>query len=86
MAANGLRPKALESRPELGVIEEELVMAFNILGSRRVGGEFGTKSPIQLSEIQAYVGLFGKPQMPMWMFVEILGRMDKTLRELPSGD
>lgn len=84
MEAAGLHPRALQNRPELGPVEEELQRAFNILGSRRTG-EFG-KNPIQLSEIRSYVELFGSPQMPMWMFVELLGRMDKALRNLADGN
>lgn len=84
LEAAGMRPQALRDEPELGPVEDEVVHAFNVLGSRRTHGL--DRNPIQLSEIVAFTEIFGQPAMPMWMFVRLIGEMDTTFRSLASGD
>lgn len=63
--------------------ERELVLAYNQLTIRRQMGF--TAGPIPLSEIESFVRLYGPPQMPMDIFVELLGVMDhEYLQKLNS--
>lgn len=50
------------------------MLAFNELTCRRVIGM--APSPIQLTEIEAFIRLYGPPQMPLDIFVELLREMD----------
>lgn len=43
-------------------------------------------NPIQLSEIMAFIGLYGRPTISIDVFIELLGVMDTKYLELKSGD
>lgn len=80
----GITPKALEDKPVLFGFAAEFAQAYNILASRRTSGM--APNPICLSEILAFVGIYGKPTMPIELFVEIIGTMDMKYLELFSGN
>lgn len=43
-------------------------------------------NPIGLSEVLAFVGIYGQPTMPIESFVELIGTMDMKYLELFSGN
>lgn len=57
--------------------------AYNILASRRTAGM--SLNPIQLSEINAFIQIYGKPTLPVDMFIELIGVMDTRFLELNGG-
>jgi hypothetical protein len=65
-------------------VEKEIVNAYNVLASRRTAGL--TVNPIQLSEILAYIQLFGYPSVELDTFVDLIGVLDRRFMELQSGD
>lgn len=64
--------------------EKEIARAYNILDSRRTVGL--SANPIQLSEILAFIQLFGRPSMELDTFVDLIGIVDDKYLELQSGD
>lgn len=70
----GRTPPALANAPVLSGLTLELVSAFDILSERRNNGV--AQNPIQLSEIAAFVNLFGPPSVPISVFVHLIGVMD----------
>lgn len=43
-------------------------------------------NPIPLSEISAFIHLFGSPSMELMTFIELIGIMDIKFLELSNGD
>ena len=43
-------------------------------------------NPIQLSEILAYIQLYGPPAMELSMFIELLGVTDTKFLDLENGN
>lgn len=43
-------------------------------------------NPIQLSEINAYLGQYGQPSIPIDVFIDLLGAMDLKYLELSNGN
>jgi hypothetical protein len=43
-------------------------------------------NPIQLSEIVAFIGLYGKPSISVDVFIELVGVMDTKYLELANGN
>lgn len=69
-----MNPKALDSRPEIYPWMGEYVEAFTLLGSKRPSG-FGP-SPISLSDIHAYVLMFGCSDLIQ--FIRLITDMDSA--------
>lgn len=69
-----MTPTALLDAPVAYGLEKELVLAYNFLAGRRSMGF--SANPIPLSEIKSYIEIFGVPQMPMDIFIDLLGLMD----------
>lgn len=65
-------------------LAKEMTFAYNVLASRRTSGM--APNPIQLSEILAFMELYGRPSISIDVFVELLGVMDTKYLELKSGD
>lgn len=77
--ATGRTPDALLNVPTAYGAEKELVIAFNHLTHKRpVGMALGR---IPMSEIVAYIQLFGAPMIPQDIFVELLEIMDEAYLE-----
>lgn len=71
-------PGALRERPVLDATCSEMVEAFRILSRHRtVGFEV---NPIQLSEIRAFIEIYGEPSMTVPIFIELLSLMDEHVR------
>lgn len=79
-AASGKTPQALEDAPSLVSTTQEVVTAFGILSNKRAVGMVA--NPILLSEIEAYIKLFGPPSLPIPIFVEMIGLMDSKYLQL----
>ena len=79
-AKSGQTPKALEDAPVLSSITQEVVTAFGMLSSKRAIGM--APNPILLSEIEAYVRLFGPPSLPLNLFIQLISEMDSKYLEL----
>jgi hypothetical protein len=73
--ATGKAPPALERRPGIFGLAKEIVEAYNVLAGKRTAGMI--PNPIQLSEIVAYVQLYGEPSIPMTIFVQLLTVVDE---------
>jgi hypothetical protein len=82
--ATGVTPSALLSEPKLAGICTEVVQAYNVLAARRTSGL--TVNPIQLSEIKAYLEVYGDPCVPVDVFVNLIGVMDLQYMELTNGN
>lgn len=81
----GITPQALQNEPELDVTTGEIASAYNLLAARRSYGS--GPNPIQLSEILAYVEIFGCPVVGMEAFVELIGVTDvKYLETVDHGN
>ena len=77
--ATGRTPSALLDIPTAYGAEKELVIAFNHLTHKRpIGMALGR---IPMSEIVAYIHLFGAPTIPLGVFVELLEVMDEAYLE-----
>lgn len=75
-------PAALQRKPIVSdpfVIE--LLHAFSALDRTRPAG-FSGDGPISLSEIRAYVQLFGHPSCDMEMFLQLVQNMDTFVRKM----
>jgi len=71
-------PGALRERPQLEGTCAEMVVAFRILNRHRtIGFEV---NPIQLSEISAFIDIYGEPSMGVELFEELLVVMDEHVR------
>lgn len=81
---SGRTPQALADAPKLYGLGREIVYAFNKLAQRRTCGM--SANPIPLSEIHAYIQLFGEPSCSIDLFEEMIGLMDKAEMELASGN
>jgi len=77
-------PQALLDKPVLFGTAAELAQAYNILASRRTSGM--VPNPINLSEILAFVQIYGRPTIAIETFVELIGTMDMKYLELFSGN
>lgn len=84
MEEAGVTPPALLNKPTLMSTEHEVARAYDVLGARRSIGL--TVGPIQLSEIVAFVQLYGEPSIPMDIFIELIGSMDTKYLELQGGN
>lgn len=82
--ATGVTPKALDDEPKLYGICVEMAHIYNTLASRRTCGF--TPNPIQLSEIDVYLRIFGGPSIPVDVFLDLIGMMDVKYLELSNGD
>jgi len=67
-------PKALADEPQLDTTAEELAKAYGILSTKRTIGF--APNPIQLSEIKAFIELYGEPSVGYTIFEEIIRVMD----------
>lgn len=78
-------PKALEDAPVLCSTAREVSRAFEVLDGRRTYGF--AANPIQLSEISAYIDLFGQPSMGVELFEQLLRIMDyaQLAESKPNG-
>ena len=83
-SATGVTPKALLDAPSLHGVTKEVSKAYNILAARRTAGF--TANPIQLSEIKAFIELYGPPSIPIDLFISLIGSMDMKFLELSNGD
>ena len=83
-SSTGITPKALSDKPQLFGWLIELADIYRILSSRRSIGF--SENPIPLSEIVAYVALFGSPSIPVDIVVDMIGIMDSKYLELKNGD
>lgn len=82
--ATGRTPKALESAPTIRLaILQEVLTAYNMLASRRTIGM--AANPIQLSEIKAYIDIYGPPSIAVDLFIDLVGLMDIKYLELSHG-
>lgn len=70
--------------PQLSSTETEIARAYNFLASRRTCGM--GPNPIQLSEIKAFVDLFGLPSIHLYEFVHLIGLIDQKYLELSNGN
>ncbi len=82
--ATGKTPQALLDAPLMFGLAREITDAYNILASRRTFGM--APNPIQLSDIMAFIQVFGPPTVGLDLFVELLGVMDIKYLELSHGD
>lgn len=82
--ASGKTPQALLDAPVAYGLEKSLVLAYNHLASRRQAGMI--LNPIPLSEIQSYIDLFGPPDMPIQVFIDLIGVMDSAYLEKMHGN
>lgn len=80
----GATPKALLDAPKIHGTCQEIADAYSILSKRRNVG-FGA-SPIQLSEIIAFIQLFDRPSVSVDVFVHLIGVMDTKYLELSNKD
>jgi hypothetical protein len=80
----GRTPSALRDRPILDGLAAEVANAYNMLASRRTSGM--AANPISLSEISAWIQIFGEPTVPVIAFVELIGTVDQKFLELCSGN
>lgn len=80
----GLTPQALIDEPKLYGYSTEVANAYNFLASRRTVGM--APNPIQLSEILAYIQVYGQPQLPVDIFMDLLSTMDSKYLEKRSGN
>ena len=72
--ATGQTPAALLDAPIAFGYERELVLAFNFLSDRRPVGMIANAIP--LTEIQSYIQMFGEPDIPRDVFIDLLQEMD----------
>jgi len=80
----GVTPDALLKMPRIFGAASDVVDAYKVLSRTRSAGM--VPNPIQLSEILAYFELFGKPCLPVDMFIDLIGVMDSKYLELSSGN
>lgn len=80
----GVTPKALEERPVLDPTSLEVLRAYKILDATRTYGL--SMNPVQLSEMRAYIDLFGLPPVPVDVFVKLIGTLDQRHVGLRSGE
>lgn len=76
-------PGALRERPVLDATCSEMVEAFRILSRHRTVG-FDV-NPIQLSEVRAFIEIYGEPSMGAQVFIELLSLMDEHVRSKPQN-
>jgi len=62
----------------------EIVYAYNVLASKRTSGL--ASNPIQLSEIEAYLRIYGQPSIPVDVFIDLIGIADLKYLELTNGN
>jgi hypothetical protein len=75
---------ALQKKPKLDPICEEVGAAFVVLSSRRQWGL--SPNPVPLSEILAYIDLFGVPAVGVETFALLIGIMDSKALEIINRD
>jgi hypothetical protein len=63
---------------------EDVVHAYRVLAVRRINNGFSA-SPIPLSEIKAYIDLFGMPIVGLQMFVDLITIMDQEYLSLQNA-
>lgn len=61
----------------------EIGHAYNVLSARRTMGF--AANPIPLSEINAYLSIYGPISVPVDLFIDLLGAMDLIYLELTNG-
>lgn len=76
-ATSGTAPPALQERPVLDKDLEEFARAFFVLGSSRQAS-FGGICGISLTEINAYITIYGEPLYGVEIFVHLIKLMDQT--------
>jgi hypothetical protein len=80
----GKTPQALLDKPVLYGVASEIAQAYNVLASRRTSGMM--PNPINLSEILAFIQIYGHPNISIDRFVELIGVADMQYLELFSGN
>jgi hypothetical protein len=83
-AETGFTPHALQIKPILDGLAAEVANAYNMLAARRTSGM--VPNPIALSEISAWIHIFGQPTVPLTLFIELIGVIDQKFLELCSGN
>lgn len=79
----GKTPLALQNKPILDGLAAEVANAYNTLASRRTSGM--APNPIALSEISAWVQIFGHPTVALTTFIDLIGVVDQKFLELASN-
>jgi hypothetical protein len=76
---SGEIPPALVNQPDIPLYLCDITHAFKILSPQRnIGMEV---CPITLSDIKAYIDLFGEPLLGRELFVNLLSQVDQTFLE-----
>lgn len=76
----GITPRALLEEPAVEGLAAEICWSYNILAKRRTSGV--APNPIQLSEIRAFIDLYGMPSCGIEVFEALIWAMD--VKELES--
>lgn len=80
----GNTPKALQDQPKVYGLVKEVVDAFQILHRHRSAGM--APNPIQLSEVVAYINLYGPPSTDIDLFLSLITVVDNVYLERYSGN